>query len=516
MRASGSHSVTLRRRRAAGRRPPRRLPASATPVPYIERNLDRRPVPRLGHARHRRERARARDARSSAQRGANGNGRDGRARRREHDRARRLPRRARARRRRSSTTTTRRSPTSDGTDDELTALFAEAQAAKAFISQAAPRIVDRALALSGGAGYLNGVAARPRLPRRPGRRLHAPARRQPGLRVPRPGRPRPGAGAALSAMRDDSHRHHRRRPGRPRAQPVPRARAPRARAARARPGRRTLAIGAVGIAVAPDAELVQPAAGVRAARRARRVSEPRRVRRLPRGVRALLLCARARGRVGAPGRPGSSGRLPWCGPTPARGTPTTSCSPPATPTSRSCPPWPPPPPTGSSSFTPAATAHPGGCRPAACSSSARARAASSWPPSSGARDGGWCSPSAATHACRAATADTTSGTGSPSWAASRTPSPTCPMNASASRSPSLALSGAGGGEQLDLTSLAAAGVVVTGRLRGFSGRHALFAADLRTTVEESDRRMRRLLEKIDRHIDAAGAPSRRPPSRSRR
>lgn len=31
-----------------------------------------------------------------------------------------------------------------------------AQAAKAFISQPAPRIVDRALALSGGAGYLNG------------------------------------------------------------------------------------------------------------------------------------------------------------------------------------------------------------------------------------------------------------------------------------------------------------------------------------------------------------------------
>ena len=77
-----------------------------------------------------------------------------------------------------------------------------------------------------------------------------------------------------------------------------------------------------------------------------------------------------------------------------------------------------------------------------------------------------------------------------------------PHERSASRSPSLALSGAGGGEQLDLTSLAAAGVVVTGRLRGFSGRHALFADDLGTTVEESDRRMRRLLEKIDRHIDA--------------
>jgi alkylation response protein AidB-like acyl-CoA dehydrogenase len=47
-------------------------------------------------------------------------------------------------------------PVSDGSDAELTALFAEAQAAKAFVGQAAPRIVDRALSLSGGAGYLNG------------------------------------------------------------------------------------------------------------------------------------------------------------------------------------------------------------------------------------------------------------------------------------------------------------------------------------------------------------------------
>ena len=47
-------------------------------------------------------------------------------------------------------------PASDGTDEELTALFAEAQTAKAFVNEAAGRIVDRALGLSGGAGYLNG------------------------------------------------------------------------------------------------------------------------------------------------------------------------------------------------------------------------------------------------------------------------------------------------------------------------------------------------------------------------
>jgi alkylation response protein AidB-like acyl-CoA dehydrogenase len=44
----------------------------------------------------------------------------------------------------------------DGSAGELRGLFAEAQAAKAFVNEAAARIVDRALALSGGAGYVNG------------------------------------------------------------------------------------------------------------------------------------------------------------------------------------------------------------------------------------------------------------------------------------------------------------------------------------------------------------------------
>ncbi len=47
-------------------------------------------------------------------------------------------------------------PTSDGSAEQLGALFAEAQAAKAFVNEAAARTVERALALSGGAGYLNG------------------------------------------------------------------------------------------------------------------------------------------------------------------------------------------------------------------------------------------------------------------------------------------------------------------------------------------------------------------------
>jgi alkylation response protein AidB-like acyl-CoA dehydrogenase len=47
-------------------------------------------------------------------------------------------------------------PASDGSAEEIGALFAETQAAKAFVNEAAARIVDRALALSGGAGYVNG------------------------------------------------------------------------------------------------------------------------------------------------------------------------------------------------------------------------------------------------------------------------------------------------------------------------------------------------------------------------
>ena len=47
-------------------------------------------------------------------------------------------------------------PAGDGNPQQLAALFAEAQAAKAFVNDAAARIVDRALALSGGTGYLNG------------------------------------------------------------------------------------------------------------------------------------------------------------------------------------------------------------------------------------------------------------------------------------------------------------------------------------------------------------------------
>jgi alkylation response protein AidB-like acyl-CoA dehydrogenase len=44
----------------------------------------------------------------------------------------------------------------DDSDEHFVALFAQTQAAKTFVNETATRIVDRALTLSGGAGYLNG------------------------------------------------------------------------------------------------------------------------------------------------------------------------------------------------------------------------------------------------------------------------------------------------------------------------------------------------------------------------
>jgi len=47
-------------------------------------------------------------------------------------------------------------PVDDGPDEALLDVFTETQLAKTFVNEAALRVVDRALALSGGAGYLNG------------------------------------------------------------------------------------------------------------------------------------------------------------------------------------------------------------------------------------------------------------------------------------------------------------------------------------------------------------------------
>jgi putative flavoprotein involved in K+ transport len=49
------------------------------------------------------------------------------------------------------------------------------------------------------------------------------------------------------------------------------------------------------------------------------------------------------------------------------------------------------------------------------------------------------------------------------------------------------------------------GVVVAGRLTGFTERRALFAASLDDDVRDADRRMRRVLARIDAHIDRSGS-----------
>jgi putative flavoprotein involved in K+ transport len=69
--------------------------------------------------------------------------------------------------------------------------------------------------------------------------------------------------------------------------------------------------------------------------------------------------------------------------------------------------------------------------------------------------------------------------------------------------PSLTLSGANGGEQLDLAVLDRLGVVTAGRLEGFRGTQALFSHGLRESVADAERRMRRVLDQIDEHIEHA-------------
>jgi putative flavoprotein involved in K+ transport len=76
-----------------------------------------------------------------------------------------------------------------------------------------------------------------------------------------------------------------------------------------------------------------------------------------------------------------------------------------------------------------------------------------------------------------------------------------PHERDASQALSLVLSGAHGGERLDLGVLADLGVQVTGRLGGFVGSHALFGDGLGATVRATDSRQRRGLARIDWQIE---------------
>ncbi len=76
----------------------------------------------------------------------------------------------------------------------------------------------------------------------------------------------------------------------------------------------------------------------------------------------------------------------------------------------------------------------------------------------------------------------------------------------AKRAPSFTLTGANGGEQLDLAVLQRIGVTVLGRLQGFDHDRALLAPDLRATLADADVRFRRMLARIDDHIDGLPDP----------
>ena len=80
-----------------------------------------------------------------------------------------------------------------------------------------------------------------------------------------------------------------------------------------------------------------------------------------------------------------------------------------------------------------------------------------------------------------------------------------PDPAAARRAASLVLTGARGGERLDLGVLRDAGVVLTGRLLGWTGARARFAGDLRGTARAADDRMQRLLARFDAHAGARSA-----------
>ena len=68
--------------------------------------------------------------------------------------------------------------------------------------------------------------------------------------------------------------------------------------------------------------------------------------------------------------------------------------------------------------------------------------------------------------------------------------------------PSAQLVGGPEPRQLDLTALQAGGVQLTGRVLAVDGHRVRLAPDLPTNVAAADRRMRRLLGRIEQHIDA--------------
>jgi putative flavoprotein involved in K+ transport len=79
-----------------------------------------------------------------------------------------------------------------------------------------------------------------------------------------------------------------------------------------------------------------------------------------------------------------------------------------------------------------------------------------------------------------------------------------PDPVAARREPSLQLVGRPDHRTVDLATLRARGVELTGRMSGIDGHRVTLNADLAETVAKADDRLRRVLGEIDRHIDATG------------
>jgi putative flavoprotein involved in K+ transport len=79
-----------------------------------------------------------------------------------------------------------------------------------------------------------------------------------------------------------------------------------------------------------------------------------------------------------------------------------------------------------------------------------------------------------------------------------------PDRAAARAESSLQLAGHSDGHDVDLHSLQGRGVVLAGRLAAAEGRRAAFAEDLVQTTRLADRRLHRLLDRIDGYAAAAG------------
>jgi putative flavoprotein involved in K+ transport len=72
------------------------------------------------------------------------------------------------------------------------------------------------------------------------------------------------------------------------------------------------------------------------------------------------------------------------------------------------------------------------------------------------------------------------------------------------REPSLQLSGQSPAHAVDLNALARRGIALTGRLLDVRDGMATFADDLTSTTADADRRLNRLLDRIDEHATAIG------------